>query len=270
MLPSPFYFNNGYNDDEALRMAIAQSIEEEIIPPDQRIPLQPNEDHFFEQNIVNPVSERATRLIEMCKKNQDKINKLLSLNINSPISSHNSPKTIRVKKEEQLSSSQEIRREQNEAYMAFLHSFEEDQNEQMTLQNSNNNNNNSDNEENNTQSTDSDQNETQISQQQTSLNSNKNHNQLSDNQNNMELDPEPPDGIIIAIIFPDRSRLSRKFLPNTPALSVYKWCNLQPQLSSFRILDFEIVFPTGELLDMNQTLENQNVLTKSLFNIRFK
>jgi hypothetical protein len=86
------------------------------------------------------------------------------------------------------------------------------------------------------------------------------------------LEPEPADGLLVAVQAPGLPRFSRRFTPETPGDSIYIWIASQPEIigSGMKYGAFEIVSPPPQnlLLAVTKTLAEQNIQNRSVFHLK--
>jgi hypothetical protein len=80
--------------------------------------------------------------------------------------------------------------------------------------------------------------------------------------------PEPADGLLLAVMLPNRERKARKFDPKWKAQTVFDWIAVdQTQLDPRQIILRE---PTGKTLDPEKTLEEQAIVPRTLLTVLVK
>lgn len=84
-----------------------------------------------------------------------------------------------------------------------------------------------------------------------------------------DLGHEPENGIMIGVQLPINGRITRKFVPESLGKDVYIWVSAQESMinSEYHYGSFNITAATGVVLDMNSTLSQQNVASRTLFSL---
>lgn len=83
-----------------------------------------------------------------------------------------------------------------------------------------------------------------------------------------ELPPEPENGVTIAVVLPSRKRNTRKFANDTIGQVVINWIAADVELiGEGDPIHFEIRQPTGQLLEADKTLEEQQIQGRVILNV---
>ncbi|OHS98579.1 hypothetical protein TRFO_08876 [Tritrichomonas foetus] len=235
-----FAINNGYDDEEAFQTAVQQSLQTELVPPDRR--LRPEiASRYSEATLNNPVSEKACRVIDMVQKTRQKLDELIHMDLTAcpPKSPTRSIEEVNASSpvSDRLSESQEIRRQQNEEYQIALANAQAQERARQ---------------EEEEEAPEQIDNYGEMIQQKFS-----------------EIGEEPQNGLLLAVALPSGQRISRKFNPDTIANDVYIWvaANENMVTSGARLDSFNIVGPTGTILDSQKTLNEQSIASRTLFSI---
>ena len=230
--PQFFLFNNGYNDEDALRYAISQSLDDEITPPSLR---HQNMLLNFNKNAQpDPVSEKIHQVLEMVKDSRCKINDLISLDITSNLNNK------RHKEEEQnLSESQKIIKQQDIEYQEVLALAQK--NEEI--------------------------NKIHAKEEEEEANEQQNYPEMI-RQKFREIGNEPKNGILLAVSIPNKPKITRHFLPESLGNDVYIWVAANEYMisSGFQHGKFRLI-SAGKVLDDQKSLSEQNIQTRTIFSI---
>jgi hypothetical protein len=86
----------------------------------------------------------------------------------------------------------------------------------------------------------------------------------------LALDPEPPDGLLIAVQALQLPRFSRRFAPGAPGDAVYAWLASRPEIAAagLKCGEFELASPQGAPLAVAKTLAEQGVQNRSIFHLK--
>lgn len=227
-----YQYNNGYDENEALNHAIYQSLDEELIPPSRRHP----EDFFqnYENVQTDPVSEKIYQVLSMVKSTRTKINELVNLDITS------NPQNKQPKKEENLSDSQKLRRQQDIEYQEVLKRAQEKEKAD----------------------------EIRMKEEKGKADEINNYAEMI-KQKFKEIGDEPKNGILLAVTLPDGKRLQRNFSPKSFGSDVYIWVAANEQIisSGLHLGDFNLSCATNIVLIDKKTLNDQKIISRTIFSV---
>ena len=231
VLPSFYLFNNGFNDEEALRYAISESLDEEISPPLFRQNIPASNDKNIQ---TDPVSEKICQVLDMVKNFKSKISELINLDISS-----NSQNISHSKNEENLSDSQKIRRQQDIEFQEALELAKKE--EEMK--------------------------ELRKKEEEEEANEQRNYPEMI-KQKFIEIGNEPNDGILLAVSIPNKPKITRHFAPESFGSDVYIWVAANEFMisSGLHLGKFNLVF-AGKTLDDKKSLIEQDISSKTLFSV---
>lgn len=228
---------NRDEDDPELQAAINESLNYALMPP-SRAALsmeKPNE---------SIAVKKLRLLIEQGAEIQNRIESLTSINVaqqSERVQARFKNKEPQVKETEQLNTSQEIRNQQDQEFEeALIRAQIEDINENQE-------------------------------EEEAAEEENSNYNSIIIQQY-QSLGPEPAVGVSLALVMPNGEKITRKFGKTSLGEQLYIWAASQQEMinSNKRINDIEIVAPTGEVLSLTSTLEQQNITVRSLLHLRLK
>ncbi|EAX99309.1 hypothetical protein TVAG_152280 [Trichomonas vaginalis G3] len=237
------YGRYNYNEEEAMRNAIQESIEnqqmQEILPPG------------YGQPVETPVDAKVNRLLYAIDRTKAKIDQLMKYDITKTMKATSSPK--KKTPPPPLSSSAQIRNEQDRKYrLAELEALRRQEEEE---------------EEANEQYEDD------------NLHSPTAHTEGEENQEQGEPSvieepvsqiPSQNDSIIIMKVQINCQKLTFTYPSSTKGEVVYQavFDHMQPTSNSMTFDSLQILDPIGKLLERNKTLAEQNIRNKTLFFVR--
>ena len=250
-----FYeINNGLNDDLALQNAINESLETELIPPNQRF-LPEFLSRYDEATLNNPVSEKACQILNTIQKCRAKLNELINMDLstyqkvqtksnenidnNSTIEENNGNNRNEV-----LSESQLIRMQQNQEYQEALENAQEIERQRHREEEEERNN------------------EEEAAEQHENYNK-------SIKEKFREIGEEPSDGLLLAVTLPDSTKITRRFAPNSLGNDVYIWVSSIDSMieSGHHFCGFNLVGPKGAIIEYDKSLHDQNIESRTMFSV---
>lgn len=227
-----FFYNNGYNEQDAINRAISMSLGEEMVPPSQRHNLA--EFANYENPQTDQVTKKISQVLDMVKNTRAKINELINLDLSS-----NSQKKL-PKKEANLSETQKIIRDQDAEYQEALKIAQEKEKAE----------------------------EANKKEEKKEVNKVSNYAEMI-KQKLKEIGEEPKNGIVLAISLPNGHKMKRVFSQKCLGNDVYIWAASNEQIisSGFKIGKFSLIFGTDMVLNGKKSLYEQKINSKTIFSI---
>lgn len=228
-----YFYNNGYNEQDAINRAISMSLGEEMVPPSQRHNLA--EFANYENPQTDQVTKKISQVLDMVKNTRAKINELINLDLSS-----NSQKK-QSKKETNLSETQKIIRNQDAEYQEALKIAQEKEKEKEEEANKKG---------------------------EKEVNKMSNYTEMI-KQKLKEIGEEPKNGIVLAISLPNGHKMKRVFSQKCLGNDVYIWAASNEQIisSGFKIGKFSLIFGTDIVLNGKKSLYEQKIDSKTIFSI---